>query len=123
MREKPVKCVHCTNLRKLTNSEKKQYPRSIGWCDCEGGTKTEGDINALRSCSRFESAHPNLPNKISLSCHEPVRCLNCEKLDKLAYKLATPTHHQNWLCRVDGDTKQYEDCSALRCCNHFKPKT
>jgi hypothetical protein len=120
MPEKPVKCIYCTKIRKLTTEEKQLYPQNVGWCEGEGGTKTQGDMNALRSCSRFECAFPDSPLDLSLTCREPVRCLDCEKLDKLAYRLATPTHHQNWLCRVDGDTKQYEDCQALRCCGHFK---
>lgn len=122
MKEKIVKCRYCTKIRELTEEEKKLYPQNIGWCEGEGGTKTKEDMNALRSCSRFECSYPKLNVEFGLPCSEPVRCLNCAKLDKLPYRLATPTHHQNWKCLNDGDTKQYEDCQALRCCKFFKKK-
>jgi len=123
MKEKRLSCVNCSLIRPLDDEEKKLYPQNLAWCEGEGGTKTKADIYALRHCSRFKPGENDLHLLPVVQRCSPVRCLNCSKLDKLAYKLATPTHHQNWLCRYDGDTKQYEDCSALRCCNHFKPKT
>lgn len=123
MRKEPEICFFCTKLRELTEEEKKLYPQNIAWCEGEGGTKTLSDIFAERYCSRFIETDVTIFISEIPECSSRVRCLNCSKLDKLQYKLATPTHHQNWLCRHDGDTKQYEDCSALRCCNHFKPKT
>lgn len=122
MAKEKQKCLNCSLIRPLTEEEETRYPQNLGWCEGEGGTKTKDDILADRECSRFNEGE----NKIKIGkitpCPVMVRCLNCQLLDKLQYKLATPTHHQNWLCRKDGDTKQYEDCSALRCCNYFKPK-
>lgn len=121
MVNKTCRCIDCSNIRKLDDEEHKLYFQNVGWCEGEGGTKTIGDITSLRECSRFKSGENELDLELENFCSEPVRCLNCKKLDKLPYKLATPTHHQNWQCRHDGDTKQYEDCQALRCCKHYQP--
>lgn len=122
MVDETCKCLDCSNIRKLDEDELKLYHHSIGWCEGEGGTKTKGDILAIRSCSRFSPGENNLPEIKIISCSEPVKCLNCQKFDKLAYALATPTHHQNWRCGEDGSTKQYEDGCAYRCCSHFQLK-
>jgi hypothetical protein len=122
MSEETVMCFFCTQLRELTDEEKQRYPQDAAWCEGEGGTKTEADIFASRHCSRFQECDKTIFVSDIPECSLPVRCLNCKKLEKLAYELATPTHHQNWLCRHFGDNKQYEDCAALRCCSHFQLK-
>lgn len=49
-----------------------------------------------------------------------VKCQNCKFLEKIDYKNARPTHHENWICRADGCTKQYEDTTADRKCSRFE---
>jgi len=121
MKEEKVNCIDCKNIRRLKTEEKKLHFQCVGFCEGEGGTKTLGDITADRVCSRYVAGENDLETVNKTECPEPVRCLNCKKLDKLEYCLASPTHHQNWQCRHDGDTKQYEDCQALRCCKHYQP--
>jgi hypothetical protein len=122
MVDEKVKCIDCKNIRRLRKDEKKLYFQCIGFCEGEGGTKTIGDITAERICSRYVAGVNDLDEINAIACGNPVKCLNCKKMTKLPYELATPTHHQNWHCGQDGSTKQYEDCAAWRCCCHFQDK-
>lgn len=50
------------------------------------------------------------------------QCQNCENLEKLSYMEAHPTHHENWRCKAQGITMQYEFTVGWKICSRHKPK-
>jgi hypothetical protein len=91
MVDEKVKCIDCKNIRRLRKDEKKLYFQCIGFCEGEGGTKTIGDITAERICSRYVAGVNDLDEINAIACGNPVKCLNCKKMTKLPYELATHT--------------------------------
>lgn len=51
-----------------------------------------------------------------------VKCQNCAFLEKLPYEHAHPTHHENWRCKAQGITLQYEFTVAPIDCSRFQKK-
>lgn len=49
-------------------------------------------------------------------------CQTCSHLEKLPYRLAAPTHHENWRCKKNGWTMAYPFTTGKIECANFTPK-
>lgn len=123
MKKNECQCTHCIRVQEIGDRDISHKAVEKFYCSEHESTKTCVDIDAIRDCGQFiEGPDKEYPCVAELTA-DRVKCQTCYHLSKMPYRMAYPTHHENWECTQDSHTMMYDDTVALRRCGMHKPGT